>query len=515
MAILKFIPPIHRCSGRGMYAHLKNAIAYAVHPDKTAGGRYTDSQNCMIDTAFQEMIRTKEHYGKIPARQSDRIGYHMVISWKPEESIIPETALEVAKEFCDKYLSEYEAVVGAHLDTEHMHAHIVFNSVNYKTGKMFRYEKGEWANTLQPLLDEICTEHGLHTLEMDTGVAVNDYPKYKSRKRKEASGNQHGNHTYQNEKGQEYNHSKYLRELIDELIPRCSSYEEFEQALQNEGYWLRYGRTEKYGEYLALKNSEMQRSRRTHTLGIDYSLPMIKLRIAAYHESIPDDETEEEDRFIIPAPVFRARRFLRTQNNYIRRQYAHMYQLGVIPKRSKHLSYKEVRQRLKELRSLEKAMELINDSNYQAASDMQPDIEKQKDNVERLQAELKQLRREKRPYEQMLQIYEKLESLEGAYLLYLEGENAFQKEAASYEKLKKQAETIPFTKEELEKYKHRQKGKENQLKRELREERDKLKLYEKLQQDFTRVMKEYEAADESMLQKMEAVGMNQKRRSSR
>lgn len=513
MAIIKFIPPIHMSSGRGKYAHLKNALAYAVHPKKTAGGIYTGSQNCMINAALGEMIKTKEHYGKVPVKTSDRVGYHLIISWSPEEIVSPATALEIAEEFCREYLADYEAVYGVHLDTEHRHAHIVFNSVNFKTGKMYRYEKGEWADTLQPLVDKLCRNRNLHTLEEDTGISIADYPKYKYQKRRKSYG-RNSNASYENPTVQEYSHSEYLRQMIDSLVQESSSYEIFETKLESSGYRLRYGKSEKYGEYLAVKNNEMRRYRRTHTLGKDYTLSMIKARIAAYHEKLPE-YYGEETCFIIPAPVFHTRRFARITNDYIRKQYAHLYQIGVLQKGAGRLSYREVKQRVKELRRLEKALELISSKNYQNVSDIQADLEGQENEVKKVQCELKQLRAERRPYQQMLDIYREVEKLEGAYLLFKEGEQAFAKEAEAYEKKQQQAVGIPHKKEELEKYMEQQKEREKNLKKTLREEKQKLEIYKELQEDFSRVMAEYEPADEKMIQQMETAAGYRERKYER
>lgn len=56
--------------------------------------------------------------------------------------------MEIAGRFCEKELSDYEVVYSAHTDTEHMHAHIIFNSVNFRTGCKYRYNKNDWERKL-------------------------------------------------------------------------------------------------------------------------------------------------------------------------------------------------------------------------------------------------------------------------------------------------------------------------------------------------------------------------------
>lgn len=81
--------------------------------------------------------------------------------------------------------------------------------------------------------------------------------------------------------------SDYLRDEIDRLIMSSSNFEEFEQLMRDDGYEIKYGNSERYGMYMAVRNSEMQRFRRTQTLGGDYTLSMIKKRIELFHSELP------------------------------------------------------------------------------------------------------------------------------------------------------------------------------------------------------------------------------------
>lgn len=103
------------------------------------------------------MVGTKELYGKTGGRQ----GYHIVISCPPEEGT-PEQLLELMKEFAQEFLGDdYEAVYSVHVDKEHNHGHLVFNSVNMNTGKKYEYKKGDWKYEIQPITNRLCEKHGL------------------------------------------------------------------------------------------------------------------------------------------------------------------------------------------------------------------------------------------------------------------------------------------------------------------------------------------------------------------
>jgi hypothetical protein len=108
------------------------------------------------------MKETKEMYGKVDGRQ----GYHLILSFEEGEVDAP-TALEIIGRFAKEYLGNgYEAVYSVHDNTDHVHGHILFNSVNFQTGRKYRYEKGDWAKEIQPITNRLCREFGLSTIEI-------------------------------------------------------------------------------------------------------------------------------------------------------------------------------------------------------------------------------------------------------------------------------------------------------------------------------------------------------------
>ena len=104
-----------------------------------------------------QMKETKRLFGKIDKRQ----GYHLILSFK-EDEVAPDTAMEITQKFVQEYLGkEYESVYAVHDNTEHVHSHIIFNSVSFVSGKKYRYEKGDWARDIQPITNRLCEEYGL------------------------------------------------------------------------------------------------------------------------------------------------------------------------------------------------------------------------------------------------------------------------------------------------------------------------------------------------------------------
>ena len=139
-------------------SHLKNALEYIQNPDKTEECVLVGGINCLPDTAFEQMEETKNIFHKTGKRQ----GYHVIISFSPEEKVSAEQAMYVLEHFAKDLLGDdYEAVYAVHTDREHMHGHLIWNSVSMTTGKKYNSPKGNWKNHLQPITNKYCDELGL------------------------------------------------------------------------------------------------------------------------------------------------------------------------------------------------------------------------------------------------------------------------------------------------------------------------------------------------------------------
>ena len=157
MAITKILN-IMESEGRNPASHLKNALEYIQNPDKTEECVLMGSINCLPDTAFEQMKETKNIFHKNSKRQ----GYHVIISFSPEEKVTAEQAMYVLEHFAKDVLGDdYEAVYVVHTDREHMHGHLIWNSVSMTTGKKYNSPKGNWKNHLQPITNKYCDELGL------------------------------------------------------------------------------------------------------------------------------------------------------------------------------------------------------------------------------------------------------------------------------------------------------------------------------------------------------------------
>ena len=157
MAITKVYAKNHR---------LDVAIKYVLNGDKTDNQVLTARINCDPGWEYQQMMDTKREVGKT----GGRLAYHIIQSFKPGE-ITPEQALEIGKEFAEKYLSDYEVVIGTHIDKGHIHNHILYNSVSVRTGKKEHFDRNGYYAKIRAKSDELCRKHGLSVIK-DEGEPI-------------------------------------------------------------------------------------------------------------------------------------------------------------------------------------------------------------------------------------------------------------------------------------------------------------------------------------------------------
>ena len=290
MGITKLLHIKERKTGNAARG-LLNAIYYILNPEKTQNKRLVGG-NCGRDEEmiYRKFMDTKSAFEKLDGRQ----GYHFMISFSPEENVSTSTCMNVMSDFMDEYLkNEYDAVFAVHDDQEHMHGHLVFNSVNSITGKKYRYEDGDWEKYIQPITDRIAERYGLSKLEFVRADEELDID--------------------WNEK---------IKNDIKECIQKSEDYEDFKKKMQTEyQYNIREGYSKKHGLYLSYKPQGKRKAVRSYQLP-KYCQPYnISRRIALSKYSI----------FLMPAPVVRTYYYSNTfyQKNakrYLRWNEMSMYQ---------------------------------------------------------------------------------------------------------------------------------------------------------------------------------------------
>lgn len=143
---------------------LETVIGYALNRDKTEQTCFETAVNCDLATVYTDMVKTKKRWAKTGRK---RKGYHIIQSFVPGE-VTPEEAHAVGVELAQRLLGDrYEVVVGTHLDKAHLHNHIVFNSVSFVDGAMYRDTMTDYYQGIRGTSDAICRERGLSVIEPD------------------------------------------------------------------------------------------------------------------------------------------------------------------------------------------------------------------------------------------------------------------------------------------------------------------------------------------------------------
>lgn len=263
--------------------HLKNAICYILNPDKTEGMLLVGGNSGLTaEEVYRTFLATKEEYGKLYGRQ----GYHFIISCRPGEAT-PEQIYRLVKEWCEEYLQDdYDYVFSVHNDHAHLHGHVVFNSVSRTTGYKYRYEKGDWETSIQPVTDRICEKLGLPKLTFEKEQRkTKHYAQWKAEKEKRP------------------NARMILQADIDAAIRKAKDYPGFLRQMKEMGYEIREGYSPKRKEpYLTFYGEDKKRGCRSYQLEEGYHVPDIKKRLQ--DKKINDGKKQVYSPN--PAPVIRS-----------------------------------------------------------------------------------------------------------------------------------------------------------------------------------------------------------------
>ena len=144
---------------------LSNAVDYAFNRDKTEKTIYESAIGCGKGTAYREMVDTKRYFDKEDGVQ----GFHLVQSFAPGE-VTPDQCHALGVELAKRLLPEgFQVVISTHLNTEQLHNHLVWNSVNSITGKKYFIGEKDLYLTIRRISDELCRENGLSVIDPKPG----------------------------------------------------------------------------------------------------------------------------------------------------------------------------------------------------------------------------------------------------------------------------------------------------------------------------------------------------------
>lgn len=144
---------------------MRNCIEYVLHQDKTSELlTYVTGPYCHDEINYDLVYRTFLEEKKMWDKDSGRMYAHNIISWHKDEQITPEQVLEFGKEFAENWFSGFQTLVAVHKDKDHIHCHLVTNSVSYEDGRKLHNTKKD-LERMKQLTNQMCRERGLTVAE--------------------------------------------------------------------------------------------------------------------------------------------------------------------------------------------------------------------------------------------------------------------------------------------------------------------------------------------------------------
>ena len=236
---------------------LKKAIDYICNGDKTDDEIYVTTYLCSRENAYKEFELTKKQFNS----RTKTLAHHLIQSFVPEE-VSFEEAHQVGIELCEKILEgKYEYVLATHIDKDHIHNHIIFNSIDVEEGKIYHSYYGSYMN-IRNQNDKLCREHNLFVIDQETEKEINEI------KRRKFVNWYDWN---EDKKGSSY--KSRLQFDIDRTIKQSINWQDFLSKMGSYGYEI------KHGKHIAFRSKNQQRFTRAKTIGANYTEERMKERI--------------------------------------------------------------------------------------------------------------------------------------------------------------------------------------------------------------------------------------------
>ena len=320
---------------------LQDALDYAANRDKTEQSCFESSYACTLETAFADMRQTKERWHKLGGVQ----GYHLIQSFAAGE-VAPELAHRIAKELADRVLGgRYEYVIGTHLNTGHIHSHIVWNSLSCVDGKKYRSNYKSYVTEIRAVSDELCRKYKLSIIDTEnSNHAAKPYAEWLAEK--------NGQPTWRTA----------IRQDVDEAIQQSLTWRQFLSAMERKGYEVRMGR-----KYPVLRPPGKERFVRFKTLGKRYTPEAIQTRILyprSYRPYVENPPTIKHGRLRSGKKPCRKLTGLRAL------YYRYLYELGALPRKPRRPSY-VVRQDAYKLDQRIRQMEFLSRNNIDTLTQLE------------------------------------------------------------------------------------------------------------------------------------------------
>ena len=200
------------------HQYVTDSIAYVLSPENRNGDEKCfmstciDCHNSSADGLALQFRAVRFAFDK----DSGILAHHYVQSFSPNENITPDLVHKIGVELAKKVAPGFQVVVATHIDKDHIHTHLIINSVSYKTGMKWKGDLRTRMN-MRAESDKLCKKYGLTTIDTKSGLRGIDQATQKLA-----------------EKGKSW--KVELCNALDEAIMLCHSKEQFISFMKSKGF---------------------------------------------------------------------------------------------------------------------------------------------------------------------------------------------------------------------------------------------------------------------------------------
>mgnify|MGYP004503584647 CR=1 FL=1 len=243
---------------KGVKTTTKASIKYICNTFKNLDGYLISGHNTIADVDYtankMESLRVK--YGKY--RNKNQC-FHIIHSFSNKDKIDPELAHEISMKWAEKVFNKSDVYISStHINEKHIHTHFIVNNVGIDGSTPCM--DFAWHRMARNISNELCKEYGLINSIINTERGRGRTPSKSWYEYKNFQANR--------------SWKQFIRDDIDNLIPKVKNLDNLYFELRNKGYELKLD-----GKYAALKPNDKDRFTRFKTLGYMYEPDMLKDRI--------------------------------------------------------------------------------------------------------------------------------------------------------------------------------------------------------------------------------------------
>ena len=200
------------------HQYVTDSIAYVLSPENRNGDEKCFKATCLNcdNGGAEDLAKQFFEIRRAFKKDKERLAHHYVQSFSPNEKVTPELAHQIGVELAQKVAPGFQVIVSTHVDKDHIHNHIIINSVSMET-KLKWEGNGATLNAMRDESDRLCQQYGLTTIKKQSGLRGIDQATQKLA-----------------EKGKSW--KVELCHVLDEAIKLCNTKEQFIAFMKRKGF---------------------------------------------------------------------------------------------------------------------------------------------------------------------------------------------------------------------------------------------------------------------------------------